>query len=159
MELLWVLWVCTAEQYRPFWFWLQSKWKRKDMEFLRIYKLWKNKLPILFLTWKEMNERLFRDKYWACLLGTHDGFMVQLTSFVQERDVAEWVLKICMSISSKRGQIKMVGLMFKASERQRGLDAKQTYANFYGANPFIFLYASIEVHLSVSTLPSLLGPS
>lgn len=62
----------------PFKFLATEQIKANDTAFLRIYKLWKKMLPILFFTWKGMNERLFGDKYWACLLGTHDGFIVQL---------------------------------------------------------------------------------
>lgn len=112
-----VLGTCTAEQYRHvcIFGYRANKKKRYSISW-NLQAVGKKKLPILFLTWKGMNERLFGDKYWARLLGTHDGFTVQLL-LLFKREKAEWVLKIWMSISSKRRQIKMGGLMFRVNER------------------------------------------
>ena len=95
-----VLGTCTAEQYRHvcIFGYRANKKKRYSISW-NLQAVGKKKLPILFLTWKGMNERLFGDKYWARLLGTHDGFTVQLL-LLFKREKAEWVLKIWMSISS-----------------------------------------------------------
>jgi hypothetical protein len=113
----------TAEQYRTFYvFGYKANKKKKKLSFLEFISCERKKLPILFLMWKEMNKKLFRDKNWVCLHETHDGFIVQLLSLSKRERRLSWCWKFACPFYQKEDRKKCS----KHSKGIGGLDAEQT---------------------------------